>query len=388
MYTNWNFPSGTNRSEFWIGQRYTDGTSTPTDGHWRMVTQHDLPVVGSNGCELNKWFKVERVITIPEQAHSSIGSASSIQFYNTNADVSASVTFRMRNVKIEYGNKATDWTPAPEDVQNQIDENKNEVNTRMSEVEQTVDSWGVKITENENDIASLKLTDEQFEVKMSQNINDIASLKLTNEQFEVKIGNKVDRSNIISTINASTENITISSSKVNISGFVTFSDLSTYGTTTINGSNITTGTINGNKANITNINASNITTGTLNANYIDVINLNASNIVTGTLSGNYIRGGTIEGTLLRTTALTTYGGVSIEQNSMQIGSTAFHYRDSRFKIEANANFSLSSMNDIYIMAGLNQDGTVGGKGKVYIYTDLVVEGKISSSGGGITATFG
>ena len=223
---------------------------------------------------------------------------------------------------------------------------------------------------------------------MSQNINDIASLKLTNEQFEVKIGNKADSNNIISVINASTENITISSSKINISGFVTFSDLSTYGSTTINGSNITTGTINGNYANITNINASNITTGTLNANYIDVINLNASNIVTGTLSGNYIRGGTIEGTLLRTTALTTYGGVSIEQNSMHIGLAAFHYADSRFKIESNANFSLSSMNDIYIMAGLNQDGTVGGKGKVHIYTDLVVEGKIRASGGGVTATFG
>ena len=40
------------------------------------------------------------------------------------------------------------------------------------------------------------------------------------------------------------------------------------------------------------------------------------------------------------------------------------------------------------MAGLNQDGTVSGNGKVHVYTDLVVEGKISSSGGGITATFG
>ena len=151
----------------------------------------------------------------------------------------------IKDFKIEEGNKATDWTSAPEDIQNQIDENKTEVNTRMSEVEQTVDSWGVKITENENEIASLKLTDEQFEVKMSQNINDIASLKLTNEQFEVKIGNKADKSNIISMINASTEGITISSSKVNISGFVTFSDLSTSGRTTINGGNITSGTIRG-----------------------------------------------------------------------------------------------------------------------------------------------
>ena len=119
MYTDWDFPSGTNRSEFWIGQRYTN-SSTSTDGQWRGVTQHNLPVVGENGCKLNEWFKVEKTLTIPSQADSSIGTASSIQFYNSNADISASVTFRIRNVKIEYGNKATDYTDAPEDVDNVI----------------------------------------------------------------------------------------------------------------------------------------------------------------------------------------------------------------------------------------------------------------------------
>lgn len=114
MFTKWDFPSGTNRSEWWIGQRYTN-SSTSTDGQWRAVTQHNLPVVGEKGCELNKWFKVERVMTIPQQAHSSIGTASSIQFYNSNDSVDASVTFRIRNVQLEYGNKATDWSPAPED---------------------------------------------------------------------------------------------------------------------------------------------------------------------------------------------------------------------------------------------------------------------------------
>ena len=45
MYTKWDFPSGTTRSEFWIGQRYTN-SSTSTDGQWRGVTQHNLPIVG------------------------------------------------------------------------------------------------------------------------------------------------------------------------------------------------------------------------------------------------------------------------------------------------------------------------------------------------------
>ena len=138
MFTEWNFPSGSNRNEWWIGQRYTN-SSTSTDGQWVGVTKHNLPVVGENGCELNKWFKVEKVLTIPTQAHSSIGTASSIQFYNSNESVSASVTFRIRNVKVEYGNKATDWSPAPEDTTVTIDSLKSDVVTMINGVQDQVD---------------------------------------------------------------------------------------------------------------------------------------------------------------------------------------------------------------------------------------------------------
>lgn len=117
MYTAWDFPEGTTRSEFWMGQRYTNqqSDSTDTTGLWRGVTQHNLPVVGVD-CELNEWLHVEKVFTIPEPAAEGIGTAASIQLYNSNADVAASFTFRMKNVKLEYGNRATDWTPAPEDM--------------------------------------------------------------------------------------------------------------------------------------------------------------------------------------------------------------------------------------------------------------------------------
>ena len=133
MYTKWNFPSGTNRNEFWIGQRYTN-SSTSTDGQWRGVTQHNLPVVGENGCKLNEWYHVSKIITIPKQAEATIGTASSIQFYNSNADVSASFTARFKNVKLEYGNVETDWTPAPEDVNSNIDDVKNSLNSFQNTV--------------------------------------------------------------------------------------------------------------------------------------------------------------------------------------------------------------------------------------------------------------
>lgn len=136
MYTAWNFPSGTDRNEFWIGQRYTNAPSGETaTGAWTMVTAHGLPVVGQYGCELNKWFHVKKTFTIPKQASSNVGTTAVIQFYNSNANVAASFTARLKNVKLERGNVATDWTPAPEDLAT-----ADNVNDKLTELRQEVNS--------------------------------------------------------------------------------------------------------------------------------------------------------------------------------------------------------------------------------------------------------
>lgn len=116
MYTAWNFPTGSNRGEFWMGQRYINAPSGETaTGTWRGVTKHNLPVVGQNGCELNKWYHVKQTVTIPQQASSNVGQQGIISFYNSNANVEASFTARIKNVKFEKSSTATSWTPTPED---------------------------------------------------------------------------------------------------------------------------------------------------------------------------------------------------------------------------------------------------------------------------------
>ena len=145
MYTEWNFPSGTNRAEFWFGQRYTNAPSGQTGtGLWTQVTGHSLPQVGANGCKLNEWYHVEQKIIIPVQASANVGTAASIQFYNSNANVEASFTARFKNVKLELGNKATDWTPAPEDVDNAINEERI---TRQSAIETKANEITSKVSE-------------------------------------------------------------------------------------------------------------------------------------------------------------------------------------------------------------------------------------------------
>lgn len=122
MYTEWNFPEGTNHNELWIGQRYAQALDDqPATGIWTNVTKHNLPVVGENGCKLNEWYRVEQKVVIPPQASPNVTQQQSIQIYNSNKNVEASFTARFKNVKLELGNIATDWTPAPEDVDEGID---------------------------------------------------------------------------------------------------------------------------------------------------------------------------------------------------------------------------------------------------------------------------
>ena len=249
-----------------------------------------------------------------------IGSSSNTSLYIYVAPNTQSGASSVEWVKLVKGNKSTSsWTAAPEDMETKVE-------TLSSTVTQTTNSFTAKITQNEKDIASLKLTDSQF---------------------DVTIKNKADSSNIISKINASTEGITINSNKINISGLVTISNLSTSGKTTINGSNITTGTIDASKATIKNINASNITTGTL--------------------SGNYISGGTIKGVTLQTYANNSSAGVRIYSESMYLNGTKLLYHTSdNFRIAADQTLTLSSPKDIYLMAGLSSNESQTGTNTVVI----------------------
>ena len=177
MFTEWNFPSGTNRNEFWFGQRYTNAPSGQTGtGQWTKVTAHNLPEVGSNGCKLNEWYHVEQKIIIPAKASANVGTAASIQFYNSNANVEASFTARFKNVKLELGNKATDWTPAPEDQEQYVDD-------KIAASEKTTEeSYKALINQTAQEISLLVQSVKSTADSNSSSISTIASnLKVTSD---------------------------------------------------------------------------------------------------------------------------------------------------------------------------------------------------------------
>ena len=128
-----------------------------------------------------------------------------------------------------------------------MEQTLNGFETELSEVSSTATQTSSKLSTVEQTLSGYEVRISNTETTNETLSQDVAALKLTDEEFEVEIAKKTDKDSIISTINASTERITISSSKVNITGFVEFSDLSTAGKTTINGANITTGYISCNR---------------------------------------------------------------------------------------------------------------------------------------------
>lgn len=90
-------------------------------------------------------------------------------------------------VKIEKGNKATDWTPAPEDIENDI----SQIETRITSAEQ-------------------KITDDA-----------IVSTVRKSTLYKNDLNGKVNSTEIISTINQTAEAIKIQASKIKLEGLVT-----------------------------------------------------------------------------------------------------------------------------------------------------------------------
>ena len=79
----------------------------------------------------NEWIHQELIITVTDRGDSS--SYNEAQSNKIEIYCSAQMGCKVRNVKLEIGNRATDWTPAPEDVDAGIDEAQSNALTAQEE---------------------------------------------------------------------------------------------------------------------------------------------------------------------------------------------------------------------------------------------------------------
>ena len=114
-----------------------------------------------------------------------------------------------------------------------------EMNTALAEYA-TLETMESRLTMTAQDITSSVARTYQTKADA---IEEKTEIKQTTDSISSTVSQKVGKDEIISSINQSAESIKINANKVNITGFVTFNNLKNSGETTINGSNITTGTI-------------------------------------------------------------------------------------------------------------------------------------------------
>lgn len=173
-----------------------------SDGTGNLSSKID---VVNNNTKSGEWVTLQWLCKTRNQ----LPTQTNQMLYMNNMNSEPGVYYQFRNLKIEKGNKATDWSPAHEDI------------------EQTAKSY----------------TDQKA------------------DEITQVVSKKVGADEIISKINQTAETITIDASKLNLTGYVTIENLKGSGTTEINGANIITGSIDVNKLNVTDLSALNASIG-------------------------------------------------------------------------------------------------------------------------------
>ena len=177
-----------------------------------------------------------------------------------------------------------------------FDYNEVVLNERIARVKQTVEAFEVDYEDfKEGTAANFQVTSEAISSEVSRATTAEGQLDSKITQTAQNISLEVTNGSTSSTIKLKLGQTELSSKVIQMNGLVKFTDLSTSGSTTINGSNITTGTIDASQVSVTNLNADNITTGTISADKIkggqltiDPENYYTSAIVVKKNNTNYI----------------------------------------------------------------------------------------------------
>ena len=197
-YTKWDVPNNSHIREFWMGQRYTSPPSGETGtGNWRGITQTHFPKVDNKTYQLNKWYRIIQTITIPEAASDNVGTQGTLSFYylnSTDKTESATIAFQLRNVKLEYGNIATDWTPSESETMSR-DEINSSVNSAISGAKTYTDTEinksAEKITSDIQAVSGkLELETTARQVENEKNGKKIRDLQLYTSQLKMS-GNEL-----------------------------------------------------------------------------------------------------------------------------------------------------------------------------------------------------
>lgn len=308
------------------------------------ATQAHLYVSGTKKQIISKTFVASYHSGMEPSVNSINGAA---QFYRFPNDGTVTGNSTIHWVKIEKGNKATDWTPAPEDDEERLsslESWKSEASLKItkdgiigtvgsyyatgadvinltgrvtaaeSTIKQQSDSIALTV-KKDSVISAINQTSESVKIsanKISLTAKDVVDIINSGTTTIQASKLNLSASDVVNIINKGTTKISadklnlsatdvvniinkgttkIEASKLNLSGYVTVSSLSGSGTTTIDGSNIKTGKISTDRLDVAAIFAKEVSATKLHVTGNSKIDgnlvtsgINASNITTGTIS--------------------------------------------------------------------------------------------------------
>lgn len=155
-----------------------------------------------NTTTANTWVKliwiVKSVATLPSDTSQST--------YFTGMNSGTGVWYQFRNLKLEEGNKATDWSPAPEDVDAQIQTVRTQVTEAQTEISSTKESIKLLATKTEvttvsNNLSALTKTVSNYGTAIDQNAKAI-SIRATKEEVTKALNGKVSTGEVVSHVNS------------------------------------------------------------------------------------------------------------------------------------------------------------------------------------------
>jgi hypothetical protein len=150
----------------WIGFEisisYTDGTQSWLD----LLGGKKMPT------EVADWKRYTSIVTVKDTEIKSIGVSIVCR------DFTGSIS--VRHPKVEISTKPTDWTPAPEDINSDLDAVKTRVTSAETNIEQNSTDIALRATKTEltNAIDGVNTTMGQLETSIQENANAI-SLRAT-----------------------------------------------------------------------------------------------------------------------------------------------------------------------------------------------------------------
>ena len=352
--------------------------------------------------EDGKWIRVSAYFSEDVLKTTSSGtqiSKADVSYTSVSLQLVKNGSIHYRRFKMEYGNKATDWTPAPEDTDIKIE---SYVESEIKKEEDSIKLWAGQTYTTKTDFNSLAGRTgalETWKTEASQKITkdgiiatvgsyytkdadfQSATNRITNAESRItqlndSIELKVEKDGIISAINQTSESVTISASKINLSGYVSVSDIKTAGKTTINGSNVTTGMISADRIDAKSLFAKQLDATNLHVTGQSSIDgglvasgINANNITVGTLSADRIDAKSLFAKQLDATNLHVTGKSSIDGGLVTSGINANNITVgtlSADRIDAKSLFAKTlDATNLHITGNSTFDGTLKGAGGTF-----------------------